>query len=269
MILTDLHTHTDLSGDCKTPAKDMIDKARSLGLKYYGITDHHDVDFPECGLNFQLDLDHYDHYIHTLQDTYTTHDFTLLYGIEYGMQPHLGPDLNHIQNKYTYDYIIGSNHLANGVDPYDKTYFDGISRNEGYLKYFKSIADNLELFNHIHIMAHLDYVIRYWRRDDHRLYAYDEFKDVLDTILKTLIRKDIALEVNTSGYKYRLGQAHPSYDVLSRYYDLGGRLITLGSDAHLPENIGDSFGAAEAKLKAIGFQAYVYYKKRRPFELPL
>ncbi len=158
-------------------------------------------------------------------------------------------------------------HLAKGKDPYQKDYYDGLTKEEGYRQYFEAILDGVTLFDDFDTLGHMDYVIRYWRKDGHKIYSYSEYTDVLDAILKTLIKKDKALEVNTMGYNHKLDGPNPSYEVLTRYKELGGELLTIGSDAHLAENIGYRFQDTEARLKAIGFTSYTVYKNRKPIQI--
>lgn len=266
MIITDMHNHTDFSGDCHIPMATMIQSAKNKGIKYMTITEHHDIDFPDIGINFELNIPTY---ITTITDFIAKQpkDFHLLIGIEFGMQSHLNANLRQIVKDYPFDFIIASNHLVNGKDPYDKSYFDGLTRDEGYLKYFECLLNNITLFNDFDSLAHLDYVIRYWRGDHNRRYNYHDFKEIIDAILKMLIKKDKALEVNTSGYRNQLNQPHPSYDVLRRYYELGGELITIGSDAHRAEDLGSNFDIVEANLKSIGFKSYATFIKRKVLQI--
>lgn len=268
-MIIDIHTHTDFSGDCNVPIREMIEAAKNAGVRYYGITDHHDLDFPECGINFELSVAEYFQTLADLKKEYDSSDFTLLIGIEFGLQPHLSEELLGLLEEFPFDYVIGSNHLAYGVDPYDKTFFNGMTRNEGYQRFFEATLENIEKLQGFHIIGHLDYVMRYWRGDGSKHYTYEQFAPILDQILLKIIEKNLCLEVNTSGYKYKLNQPHPSYEILQRYYELGGRLITLGSDAHLPTNIASSFEETIQKLKSIGYSYQYYFIGQERLNAPL
>lgn len=269
MIITDMHTHTDLSGDCQSPIEVMIEAAKEKHLTYYAITDHHDIDYPECGIDFLLDLEASNKQLTLARARHNTDDFTLLRGIEYGLQVHLKDDLASLNHKNDYDFIIGSCHIAGGVDPYEKEFFQGRTRNEAYQFFFENTLECVTQLSGFDSLGHLDYAIRYWRRDNHRTYHYSEFEEVLDAILTTLIKKDIALEVNTAGYPHKLNQPHPPYDVLTRYLEMGGELLTIGSDAHLPANIATHFDVVEGHLKAIGFKSYTTFINRQPLQIGL
>jgi len=266
MIIADMHTHSHLSGDCLVPIEDMIKAAQLKGLKYYAVTDHHDIDFPECGIDFFLNLEAANATIQPLKEL-NTPSFQLLQGIEYGLQPYLKDDLKQLSRTSDYDLIIGSCHLGDGVDPYDKAYFQNRTKEEGYRIYFESTLRCVEEMDGFDVLGHMDYAIRYWRGEGPRQYKYSDYEQLFDAILQTLIRKDIALEVNTAGYPYKLNQPHPAYDVLSRYHQLGGQLLTIASDAHLAANIASHFDLVEEKLKSIGFKSYTTYIKRQPLQI--
>ena len=98
--------------------------------------------------------------------------------------------------------------------------------------------------------GHIDYVIRY-APGTNQDYSYSNYQYILDELFSTLIRHDKALEINTAGFKYGLGQPHPQIDVLRRFREMGGERITIGSDAHKPEHIAFDFTRTEEILKSL------------------
>lgn len=266
MILTDMHSHTSFSGDSSTPMNKMIETAEKIGLTHLAITEHLDIDFPPCDIDFSLDIPNYIKTIQRFKEEFSE-NLKLLIGIEFGMQPHLSNNLTNIASSYPFDVIICSTHLAGGIDPYEPEFFKGITRNQGYKLYFETVLENILATNDFDILGHLDYVIRYWRGEGSAHYNYSDFSDVLDAILKTVIKKDKSLEVNTAGYLAHLNQPNPTFNVLTRYYELGGELLTIGSDAHKPNNIATHFSQVETHLKSIGFKSHTIYINRKPIQL--
>ena len=124
---------------------------------------------------------------------------------------------------------------------------------------------NLDCFDSL---GHLDYVVRYGPTRN-REYDYRDYRDIIDEILKILIRNDKALECNTGGFHYGLGQPNPCEDILRRYRELGGELLTLGSDAHDPSRLGYDFDRARELLRSCGFSSYTVYHQRKPEFLPV
>lgn len=96
----------------------------------------------------------------------------------------------------------------NGKDPYYPSYFEGREEKEGYMEYFECCLQNLEAYCNFDTLGHLDYVVRYGPNQN-RDYHYAQYQEILDAILKCLVKKDIGLEVNTGGFKYGLGTTNP------------------------------------------------------------
>ena len=122
---------------------------------------------------------------------------------------------------------------------------------------------NIRKFSNFDVYGHLDYVVRYGAAKDAD-YSYDKYKDILDKILTTLLEKEKGIELNTGGIKSGMKDFHPCMDVLKRYRELGGEIITVGSDAHEPSHIADSFDRAYDVLKECGFKYYTVFEKRLP-----
>ena len=95
-------------------------------------------------------------------------------------------------------------------------------------------------------------------------YSYDKYKDVIDEILRQLIAHGKGIELNMAGFKYGLGHPNPTEEILHRYRELGGEIITIGADAHTPDKIGYAFDKAADVLRECGFSYYAVFKNRRP-----
>ena len=149
------------------------------------------------------------------------------------------------------------------MDPYDKIFFQGRTEYEAYHRYFEVLLENLNTFSCFNTCGHIDYVVRYGPQKN-RNYSYEKYQDILDEILKTLIQKQIGLECNTAGFKYGLGHPNPTEKILARYRELGGEILTLGSDAHAPEHIAYNFRETGEILKACGFRYYTIFKEGQP-----
>jgi histidinol-phosphatase (PHP family) len=267
MIKSDFHVHSLFSSDSTAPMEDMVEKALSLGMSKICFTDHMDYDFPEgYGLPFVFNPEEYFKELAVITDKYQS-KIKVLKGIELGLQPYLAPRYQELMDQYDFDFAIGSSHLVNGIDPYYPEYWLNKSKEEGIELYFKSIIDNVKAFSGYQVYGHLDYIIRY-APDKNQSYTYEKYADIIDEMLKTIISHGKGIEVNTAGYKYGLGYAHPQTDVLKRYKELGGEIITIGSDGHKPEHLGYDFPKAEQLLISLGFKYYVTYEKQKPvFEM--
>lgn len=261
-MLTDCHNHTCFSGDSEAPVRGQIERAIALGMKELCITDHHDYGVESGTIEFTLDIPKYLQEMHKMKAEYQDR-IQLRIGIELGLQPHLKEYFDALLSEYSFDFVIGSTHVVRGLDPYYPEFFNQRTEEEGYQEYFETMLANCKALDCYDSAGHLDYVVRYGPNRN-RFYSYEKYKEVIDEILKTIIQKGKALECNTAGFAKDLGQPHPHTDILKRYRELGGELLTVGSDAHDAEHLGYAFPKTQELLKTCGFQYYTVFVDRKP-----
>lgn len=265
-ILADCHLHSSFSGDSETPMEQMILRGIELGLTHMCFTEHNDFDYPllpdQTENPFLLNTDSYLYDLIHYREKYKD-KIKILFGVELGLQPHLMRENAVYAKSYDFDFIIGSSHVCNRMDPYYPSFYEGRSEEEAYREYFSSILENIKKFSNFDVYGHLDYVVRYGPNMD-KEYSYGKYKDLFDKILELLIDKGKGIELNTGGIKKGLRDLHPCIDVLRRYRELGGEIITIGSDAHEPVHMADAFDRACDVLKECGFQYYTIFENRLP-----
>ena len=263
MIYSDFHLHTTFSGDGETSMKDMIEHGIALGLKTICFTEHMDFDYdPDCDVDFLLDTKSY-------YDAFLKHKeiyqdkIELLFGVELGLQTHLAGKHKEYLASYPFDFVIGSSHLIHGMDPYYPKFFKNRREKECLTEYFQSILENIDAFCEFDVYGHIDYIIRYSpeRKDN---YSFEEYYELIDKILKKIIALGKGIELNTGGFKYGLGHPNPHENILKRYREFGGEIITVGSDAHTQEYLAHEFPKACEILKDAGFSYYTIFKNRKP-----
>ena len=267
-IRSDFHMHSYHSGDSDTPMEDQIRAALSLGLSSVCFTEHLDMDWPyqntpdlEPG-TFDLDLAAYRQEYLRLRDKYRDR-LDIFYGVELGLQPHLGDRLGAFTADHPeFDFILGSTHVSRQMDPYYSIFFEGRTEEEAYRTYFTDSLLSLRAFHQIDSYGHMDYVVRYGPHQD-RFYSYERYQDVIDPILDLLLAHDIALEINTAGFSKGLSQCNPCTGIIRRYRQMGGRKITVGADAHAPAGIAAGFDTAAAILTEAGFDTYYTFEGRQ------
>lgn len=261
-MLPDFHLHTEFSGDSQTPVRDQIERCLSLGMTEMCVTDHHDYAAGSDGDLFLLDIDRYLPALRQFQEEYAGR-IRVGIGIELGLQCSIRDYLNRLVAGLDVDYLIGSCHYIDGLDPYYPEYFQGKTEREAYERYFAVTLKRVQALDCFDAFGHLDYIVRYGpSRNEH--YSYAAYRDFIDPILRVLIEKGKALECNTAGFRYGLGHPNPTEDVLRRYREMGGELLTLGSDAHEPRYVAYAFPQVPEMLKACGFRYYTTYHHRRP-----
>ncbi len=266
-MLWDTHMHTSFSGDSTADPDSMAEAAIEHGLSGICITDHEDLEYPEPDICFELNFPEYEAAIRGLAERFRGR-LPILWGVEIGLQTQLAGVHRELIRSYNFDIVIGSSHVVHGVDPYYGSYYEGRTELEAYREYFESILENIQAFDDFDVYGHLDYVVRYGPNKD-AFYSYQAFSDIFDEILRILIRKGKGIELNTAGFKYGLEHPNPTEDVIRRYRELGGEIITIGSDAHKPEHVAYAFGRVPAILRSCGFSHYTVFRNRKPEFLPL
>lgn len=257
-MLADCHLHTEFSTDSETPMRAQAERALELGIPAICVTDHMDMDYPQG--EFWLDTDRYMEAVRRLQEEYRGR-LEISLGVELGLMEHLRARQEEYLKKYPFDFVIGSVHLIHGEDPYNGELFRKYGDEEVFREYFRLSHRLLADAPSIQSWGHLDYVVRYGQNPE--VYSYRKYADEIDAVLKLLLEKGIALEVNTAGFR-TLGRTNPEPDVLRRYRELGGELITVGSDGHQPEYLGYRFRETEELLRSCGFSYYAVFRQRKP-----
>ena len=272
MIQADMHMHTWFSTDSEACPCDMADEAVRKGLKTICFTDHFDKDDLEWGEEGIFDVDAYFVEMQKLQEEYAG-KLNIRIGIELGLRTYLKDYYEELTKKYPLDFVIGSVHNvpykkdAEGnilyTDPAAEKLFTDRTDKEAYRLMMETTLENVRTSDCFQTLGHLDYVVRYGKSRE-KEYSYTDYADIIDEILKLLIEKEKGLEVNSAGLKYGLPFAHPHPDVLKRYRELGGEIITIGADAHKPEHIAYDFAKAEEILKSCGFKYYTEFFEQKP-----
>lgn len=268
-MICDFHMHTEFSGDSEAPVRDQVERAIALGMPEICVTDHHDYDSGFCDTDFTLDLPAYLKKLAEIREEYRGR-IRVNIGVELGLQSHLKEYLDVLIAQYGdfLDFIIGSSHFVDRMDPYDRAFWDGRTEEAAFSRFFQVSLERARTLDCFDVFGHLDYVVRYAPHQNSK-YSYERYKDVIDDTLRALIQRGKGLECNTGGFKYGLGHPNPCEEILRRYRELGGEIITVGSDAHKPEHLGYDFERCRELLKACGFSYYTVFHKRRAEFLPL
>ncbi|MDD2980577.1 MAG: histidinol-phosphatase HisJ family protein [Hespellia sp.] len=265
-MISDSHMHTSFSGDCDTPVRDMVEGAIKAGLTRICFTDHLDKDYPaheeEGDSKYDFDVNEYFKVMQSVKQEYADR-IDIRIGVEIGLQEHLKQFYHEYVSTHSFDFVIGSMHVIHGRDPYYGEYFEGKTDEEAYREAFLATVDNIKAFDDYDVLGHIDYVTRYGK-ERAKYYSYQKFADEIDLILKTVIEHGKGIELNTSGYKYGLGFCHPHPDIIKRYRELGGEIITIGADGHKPEHVAYEYSKVKEVLRDAGFTYYTEFERREP-----
>lgn len=265
MKYTDHHVHTSHSPDSDADVRGYIMKAKTIGLDFVMFTDHMDFGTTDEMFMEPIDYDRYFSQMRNLQDEF---EISIQVGIEVGYEKNRKEEIQEFLGRYPFDFVIASIHYGDGKDFYLGDFFQGKDQRQAYRRYFEILQEMVENFNDFDVVGHLDYIIRYGPYDN-KDYPYDVFSSIIDSILQRIITKGKGIELNTSGLRGSLGTAFPKADVLKRYRELGGSIITVGSDAHFNEDYYSGIPEAMDQLRIFGFETVSSFTGRRENKLSI
>lgn len=257
----DFHMHSGFSSDTDVAMQAMIESGIAKGYKQITFTDHIDYEYNSPEIVFEFDTDEYIKEIEKFRKQYSN-QIQINLGLEIGIQPHILDRCIALVNTVKPDFVIASLHNVNKKDLYLGEYYLDKSPEEALEAAFKELEAMLDIFTDFCVIGHLDIVKRY----DKQVLALPKsvFLKHAEPVLKKLIAMNRGIEVNTSGLRQGLDETLPSYELLALYHALGGTLLTIGSDAHRPEDIGHSFEMVLNDLKEIGFENIYTYQNMQP-----
>lgn len=259
MRYTDHHVHTNYSPDSDADIKEYLIKAKEIGLSYVIFTDH--IDMGAIEVEFQKHID-YDQYFKTMKRFEEEYEISIGVGVEIGYEKDYKDKIDELLDQYPFDFVISSIHYGDGKDFYLGDFFDEKSQYSSYLRYFEIVLEMVENFSNFEVLGHLDHIVRYGPFKD-KSYDYRDYKQIIDAILKALIKNGKGIELNTSGLRGELKTTFPKEEVLKRYKELGGKIITLGSDAHFNRDYYGGILEGIDLLKNLGFSKVSSFRKRK------
>jgi len=261
----DYHSHTFFSDDSSTPLKNMVEASIRLGIKELAITDHYDPDYPDKCFPFDLDFTLYHKALLEAEKEYSK-KIKVIKGIEIGIQHgETNKKCCQAASDFPYDFIIGSFHCCCGHDLY-KEYFAERSDEEGVREFYDYVYDGICDFNDFDVLGHINVIDRYVNK----IPEYSQYMFKIEQILTKLISLGKGIEVNTSSFRYGLGErTTPSKEILTLYRTLGGEIITIGSDAHQEKHLCYKYKEAVEILSSHGFKYLTTFENRVPKQIKI
>ena len=250
-MLFDSHTHTEFSADSEMLASEALEMAERLGLGLV-FTEHEDLEVAQN--EFTFDPEAY------WKKYYPLRGENLRLGVEIGMLEKSLEGSRQFVERVPFDQVIGSLHFIDDLDLYYPDFYKDKTKEEAYRRYFREMAENVRRHDFIDVLAHIDYICRAATYDDPEL-DYGSFKPEVDEVLKAAIETETVLELNTRrfGEKLAIKELVPVY---RRYRELGGKYVTMGSDAHKPGTIGAHFYQARQLVSDLGLQVVTFCKRQ-------
>lgn len=281
MVLFDNHNHSEFSFDGKrTSVEKSTLAAADAGLGGVAFTDHCDFFVPAMKAEYEqlvpetFDVNAQQAEIDRVQALIDgriggERKFRILKGIEIGMHEDCHGEIRRTLGENSFDQVIASVHYLDGIDPFYGGYYEGKDWKEAYGHYLETIWKEMTWLKDFDIMGHFDYVVRYAPYSRTSL-LYRDFSDILDEMFRYLIQEGKALEINTKSYQEYNGRLVTiDTEVLKRYRELGGEIVSFGSDSHDSHRIGHAIMENALLLKSLGFRWSAHYESRRLVQLPL
>lgn len=275
----DYHIHTEFSDDSDYAMEQVIKDAIKKGFDELCFTDHVDYgikkdwdepgemiyrkggagepdQMPVANVNYPVYYKTFQKMKELYQD-----NISLKFGLEFGMQAHTVEKYEKLFSRYPFDFIILSVHEIEDKEFWDQGFQNGMTQQEYNERYYEEMLYLVKNYHNYSVLGHMDLITRY---DKAGVYPFEQLKPILTKILKTVITDGKGIEVNTSSYRYGLKDLTPSRDILKLYKELGGKIITIGSDSHKPEHLGAFVDETKEELKALGFEQICTFDKMKP-----
>lgn len=232
-MIFDSHSHTYISADSEMPPYKAIERAESLNLGIV-FTEHYDYNLPG-DLDFTFDAREY------LAAYRRYRNYNVKLGVEIGMRESAREANKNFLSQVRFDLIIGSIHVVDDIDIYNAEFYADKDKNTAYRKYFAAMAQEAAV-EEFDVLGHIDYICRAATYDNPEI-DYETFKPEIDEVLKIVVERGKFLELNTRRLDKKIA-VEGLIPVYKRYRELGGRFITIGSDAHVVEAVGANFDVA-------------------------
>ncbi|MBC8589542.1 histidinol-phosphatase HisJ family protein [Wansuia hejianensis] len=261
----DFHLHSNFSMDSQANMEDMVLSAINKDLKSICFTDHVDLESTSQLIDFQFIPEDYIKEIKKVKYRYMK-EIEILCGVEIGMQPHLKIRYEEFIKNTPLDFVILSIHSINGRDIVIDEVFGDTEPFKALEEYYENMYESIKTFDNYDVLGHMDFIDRYIENKS-LLPNYNNFYDIIIEILKLVIHNGKGIELNTAGLRHGLSYFNPKPDILRLYKNLGGEIITIGSDAHTPEFVGYKYREAERYLRDLGFKYIYLFKDRKKFPI--
>lgn len=266
--IVDLHVHTDNSFDGNHSATFFCEQAEFTDLRAVAFTDHCEVDQFRGDPTYEKRIFQAFFEVSKVRSAFRG-KILILNGIELGQPAFDIETANKILDSHDYDMVLGSVHnLRGGEDFY---YMENLSLPEAEKlleEYFNAIIEMLNWGN-FDVLAHLTYPLRYFYSQSNLDIDLNKFQNQIDEILLLTAKSGKALEINTAGLRQPINRLSPEVDIVKRFKELGGKYVTVGSDAHYAEHLAADIDMAYSCALEAGFDCITFFQKRTPIEMKI
>ena len=261
----DYHIHSTLSLDGKSALIDQVCASRDAGVRKMCFTEHIDLNTNEG--DFRVNYGEYVRQIGQARAAFP--DMQILIGLEMGDTTQDRPRVLELSNEIPLDFKLLSRHKVGGVDPYyGMSFFANRTRAQAVRDYCEAVYRTVTQFPDYDAVAHIGYVFKFAQGDGFPPLRHQDEPDLIDATLRFMAEHGKALEINTSRWN-KFGDGMPGRDILCRFRELGGELVTLGSDSHQTDTVAQGFASAVERIKGCGFEYLATFGQRKPVMVKL
>ncbi len=276
-MFADYHVHSEYSDDSTYPLEQVIRDAIGMGMDEICITDHVDYGIKKDwdageeiayrGSQPLANVD-YPRYMAALRDMQSRYGdrIRIRVGLEFGIQTHTIPQFRALLTRYPLDFVILSIHQVENQEFWTQEFQRGCTQQEYNERYYEELLAVVQQYQGYSVLGHLDLITRY---DKQGVYPFERVRPLVEAILRRVIADGKGIEVNTSSHRYGLTDTTPSVAILQLYRELGGTILTIGSDSHAPAHLGTYIGEARALLRDLGFRQFCTFERMQPVFHPL
>jgi len=258
-IPLDYHMHSTISCDSRATMAEMCRSALSKGIHEIAFTEHFDL-HPKDSCTSFYKADQYFEKLEAARREFAPLGLTIRAGVEVGELHRYADRVEPVLEAWPYDVVLGSLHWVGDDIVFDTDFFRAHTPYETITAYFTELAAMVRRGG-FDVLAHPDV----FKRTAYAVYGYfeiGEWEDWVRPVWQTCIEQGIGIEINSSGLRLPVGQAHPSLKALCWYREMGGELLTIGSDSHRPEHVGYGLTTALDLAREAGFTQLCSFERR-------
>lgn len=256
----DYHMHSNASCDSRASMAEMCRSAMSRGIYEVAFTEHLDL-HPDDSCTRYYKPEVYFERLAAARHELAPHGMMIRAGIEIGEIHRWGDEIRPILEAWPYDVVLGSMHWVGDNSVFDAEFFRTHTEQETIEAYFIELEQMVRVGG-FDVLSHPDVI----KRVAYTVYGHfdiTQWEDVVRPVWQACIDMGIGIEINTAGLRIEVNQAHPAIEALRWYREMGGELLTFGSDAHRPEHVGYGLASVMDIARQAGFDHVCSYEQHQ------
>jgi len=266
MVWADCHCHSQYSADGENTIDTLCKKAVQKRFSVCAVTDHCEINAYETG-DYRKLIQKSCREVRKKKEQYAD-KLELLTGVELGQPMHDLECTKNLLASASFDFVLGSLHNVRGQPDFYFLKYESVDIYALLKQYFDELCEMIA-WGGFDSLAHMTYPLRYIVGDRGIPVEMRKLWPWIEEALKLLVEKGLALEINTSGLRQKIGVTLPDVSILKKFHELGGELVTIGSDAHRAIDFGKGIREGYELARSAGFHKLVYFRERKPQEIPI